>query len=74
VAACGCVARAQPGEVLGGRGLAGSNESAFVGEHDGLDAVAEVELGEDPVDVRRHGGLTGDEVPGDLGVGKSVSV
>jgi hypothetical protein len=39
-----------------------------------LDAVAEVELGEDPVDVRLHGGLTGDEVPGDLGVGKSVSV
>jgi hypothetical protein len=29
--------------------------------------------GEDPVDVRLHGGLTGDEVPGDLGVGESVS-
>jgi hypothetical protein len=39
-----------------------------------LDAVAEVELGEDPVDVRLHGGLAGDEVPGDLGVGESLSV
>jgi hypothetical protein len=34
---------------VGRPGLAGSNESAFVGEHDGLDAVAEVELGEDPL-------------------------
>jgi hypothetical protein len=57
---------------VGRPGLAGSNESAFVGEHDGLDAVAEVEFGEDPVDVRLHGGLGGDEVPGDLGVGESV--
>ena len=35
---------------------------AFVGEDDGLDAVAEVELGEDAGDVALHGGLAEVEV------------
>ena len=50
--------------------FAGLDETGLVGEHDGLDAVAEVELGEDPVDVCLDGGRLDDELLGDLGVGK----
>src|SRR5216683_4701013 len=51
-------------------GFAGLDEPGFVGEHDGLDAVAEVELGEDPVYVCLDGGCLDNELLGDLGVGE----
>jgi hypothetical protein len=46
------------------------DEPGFVGEYDGLDAIAEVEFGEDPVDVGLDGGRFDDELLGDLGVGE----
>jgi len=46
--------------------LAGVDESGFVGEDDGLDAVSEVELGEDPADVGFDGALGDVEAGGDL--------
>jgi hypothetical protein len=49
----------------------GLDEAALVREDDGLDAVAEVELGEDPTDVGLHGGLRDDELGGDLLVGEA---
>src|SRR5437660_8910679 len=45
-------------------------EPGFVGEHDGLDAVAEVELHEDPGDVSLDGAVADDELLGYLGVGE----
>ena len=44
----------------------------LVGEHDRLDAVAEVELLEDVRDVRLHGRLADEELLPDLGVGEAV--
>ena len=49
-----------------GGGFAWLDESAFVGEDDGLGAVVEVELGEDACDVRFDGGVADDEFAGDL--------
>lgn len=48
--------------------LAGGDESGFVCEHNGLDSVAEAELGKDPRDVGSHGRLGHDQLLGDLGV------
>src|SRR6266702_2847835 len=39
---------------------AGLDEAGFVGQHHHLDPVGQGELGQDPADVRLHGGL-GDE-------------
>src|SRR5262252_8872144 len=39
---------------------------------DGLSAVPYRGLGEQPVDVRLHGGLADEEPPGDLAVGQTV--
>ena len=47
---------------------AGLDEASLVGEHDGLGAVVEVELGEDACDVRLDGGVADDEFAGDVGV------
>jgi hypothetical protein len=58
----------------GSRALSGGGAGArrgqpvFVGEDHGLDAVADLELGEDPLGVRLDGGLFDDERGGDLGV------
>jgi hypothetical protein len=41
---------------MGWRGRAGVEEAGFVGEHDGLDPVAEIELLQDVGDVRLDGG------------------
>jgi hypothetical protein len=46
-------------------------ESGFVGGHDGLDAVADAELGQDPGHVGADGGLANHQRGGDLGVGES---
>ena len=52
--------------------VARHHEAGLVRVHDGLDAVAEVELGQDPSHVRLDRGL-GQEVPvRDFGVGKSL--
>ena len=50
----------------------GSYESGVVGEDDGLDAVVEVELGEDVADVGLDGGSAEEEFVGDVGVGCGV--
>src|SRR5438477_608558 len=48
------------------------DEAGFVGEDDGLGAVAKIELGQDPADVSL-GGLFGDDKgAADLGVGQAV--
>ncbi len=47
-------------------------ESRFVGVHDRLHAVAEVELREDGGDVRLHRRRLDDELGGDLGVGEAA--
>src|SRR5688572_22848144 len=44
-------------------------KAGFVREHDGVDAIAQVELGEDVADVRLGGGLADDELLRDLYVG-----
>jgi hypothetical protein len=46
-----------------------AGEAGFVGEHDGLDAVAQAELGEDAADVGPGGVLADDEFGRDLVVG-----
>src|SRR5260370_41295106 len=50
---------------------AGSADAAFVAEHDELDAVAGIELCEQPRDVCLHGCLAEEELGGDFGVGVS---
>ena len=50
----------------------GSNRPALVGEHDRLDAVAEVELLEDVRDVRLDGRVADVELLRDLGVGEAA--
>src|SRR5829696_3441459 len=49
-------------------GGAGLDQSGFVGDDDGLYAVAQAELLEDPRDVRLDGRLAEEELLGDLGV------
>ncbi len=44
------------------------DETGFVGEDDGLHAVAQVEFLEDASDVGFHGSVADDELGGDLGV------
>jgi hypothetical protein len=50
--------------------LARGDQTALVGGHHHLGAVAEVELGEDPPDVGLDRLLGDDQVAGDLGVGQ----
>ena len=40
-----------------GRGRPGGYQPGFVGEHDGLDAVTQAELGQDPADMNLHRAL-----------------
>ena len=47
-------------------GVAWGDEAGFVGEHDGVDPVAQVELAQDALDVRFDGGLAEDQLAGDL--------
>ena len=47
------------------------DDAGFVGEHDGLDAVAEAEFHQHSGDVGLHRCFADDEFGGDLGVGKS---
>ena len=49
-------------------------EARLVGEHDRLDAVAEVELLEDVGDVRLDGRVADEELLGDLGVGEAPAI
>ena len=49
-------------------GVARGDEAGFVGEHDGVDPVAQVELAQDALDVRFDGGLAEDQLAGDLWV------
>src|SRR5207248_8697783 len=53
-------------------GRAGSDDPGFVGEDDGLYAVAQAELGEHSPDVRLDGGVGHDELLGDLRVGEAA--
>jgi hypothetical protein len=53
--------------------VAGAHEAGFVGEDDGLDAVAEVELLQDAGDVGLGRVRTYDELVGDLGVREAAS-
>src|SRR3954463_2900448 len=48
------------------------HEPAAVGEDDGLNAVAQAQLGEDVVDVGLDRGVAEDEALGDLGVAETV--
>jgi hypothetical protein len=48
---------------------AGDDESGFVGDNNGLDAVSEVEFGEDASDVALDGAFFDHEFCGDLGIG-----
>jgi signal transduction histidine kinase len=48
--------------------FAGGYEPGFVGEHYGLDAVAEAKFAEDSFEVRFYGGLAEGEIVGDLAV------
>ncbi len=50
----------------------GFHEAGFVGDHDGLGAVAQVELLEEVGDVRLDGVLADDERCGDLAVGEAA--
>jgi hypothetical protein len=52
----------------GGVGLSWCDDSCLVGEYDCLDAVAEVELHQDPLDVCLDGAAANDELVCDLGV------
>src|SRR5262249_27745285 len=56
-----------------GLGVSGFNDSGFVGEHDCLDAVANVELGEYPCDVGLDGCGAEEEAGADLGVREPAS-
>jgi hypothetical protein len=51
--------------------LAGTDEAGLVRDHDGVDAIAQVELGQDAVDVRLDGRFSEDESRGDLAVGEA---
>ncbi len=57
--------------LTGSCAIAGSYESAFVPEDNGLDAVAKPELGQDACHVGLDGGLAEHEPCGDLGVGQT---
>src|ERR1700728_3356864 len=48
------------------------DEAAFVGQHDGLVAVAEVQLGEDAADVGLGGLFGDDQGAADVGVGQAA--
>src|SRR5262245_4067038 len=49
---------------------AGLDEAGLIGQHDGLDAVAEVELGQYPPDMDLDGSLGQVQFGGDLAVGE----
>jgi hypothetical protein len=48
------------------------DDAGLVGQDDGLDPVAQAELGEQVADVGFHGGVADEEVGGDLGVGEAA--
>ena len=48
------------------------DDAVLVGVDDGLDAVAELELSENPCDVRLYGGLAYVYLPGNLDVGQAA--
>ena len=52
----------------GSSGVAGAHEAGLVGEHDGLDAVAQAELREQARDVGLDRRVADDELRRDLGV------
>ena len=63
--------RCLPGSV--GCPLSRKDQPGLVGEHDGLHAVAQVELAEDATHVRLRGGLGDEQRLSDLGVGQATS-
>ena len=46
-------------------------QPGFIGEHDGLDAVAQAELSQDPANVDFHRALGQEQAGGDLAVGQA---
>jgi hypothetical protein len=75
--ACARGGAGQPKRSIGprarsGRRLAGGDDPGFVGEDDGLDAVSQVELGQDTGDVCLYRRAGDDELVGDFGVGESA--
>ncbi len=59
--------------MLAGRaGFAWLDDAGLVGQDDGLDPVAQAELGQQVAHVRFDGGLADDEVGGYLGVGEAA--
>jgi hypothetical protein len=56
-----------------GSDAAGGDEAGFVGQHDGLYAVAQVEFGQDSGDVCLDGVLADDELSGDLVVRQAAA-
>jgi len=61
-----------------GAGFAGRSrvprdcQAGLVGQDDGLDPVAELELGQEPGDVGLDGGVAEGELGGDLGVAQAA--
>jgi hypothetical protein len=47
------------------------NKPGFVGEDDGLDAVAQAQFGQDPADMDLHGALGQEQAGRDLAVGQA---
>src|SRR6201996_1287612 len=50
----------------------GHHQPGFLGQDDGLDAVAQAELGQDPADVNFHGALGQEQAGRDLAVGHAA--
>jgi len=73
-----CIARSGAGSVrLAGFlrwGCPGGYQPGFVGEHDGLDAVAQAELGQDPSDVNLHCAFGQEQAGRDLAVGHAAAM
>ena len=68
----GEAARPLSGSQLRPGRVAGTDEAALVGEHDGLDAAAHVELAQQARDVRLHRRLAEAELVGQRGVGEAA--
>src|SRR5215207_3584941 len=66
------VARQQRPPTARGLRSGAVREPGLVGEHDGLDAVAQAELGQQPRDVRLDRRFLDGEQLGDLGVGEAL--
>ena len=67
----GCTRRllaCRPGWLGPSAGVSGGYQPGFAGEHDGLDPVAQAELGQDPADMNLHCALGQEQAGRDLAV------